>query len=301
MIAQLIFNLLLSTPKNSFFHKILQKLRQILISINPNTLVNYKYHNYTLRLPLSHDYPFNLKANPEYSQNLGIIAQIIQSKYNSAPAIDVGANIGDSAQIISHYTKSMPILCVEGNSTFIPLLNQNTKTLNTVSIAECFVGETSEIVKPFNYLGTSRLEKSTEGIQVKTMNEVLTDHPSFENSKLLKIDTDGFDNKIIRASKDFIATSKPIIFFEYDPYFLSKQEEKGYDIFDFLQKLGYMSVLIFDNYGKFMFEVATSEIHILRELTDYFNRNGSIYMDICGVHQSDTDILSSIKKHYLKN
>jgi FkbM family methyltransferase len=269
--------------------------RKQFLKLNPKATVKFQYHEYQLQIPFSHDYPFNLQSYPAYSQNLGTIARIIQGKYPKMNAIDVGANIGDSAAIINHYAK-MPVLCVEGNETFLPILKKNTDPIANVSIASCFVGETNEQVVAVNYLGTSRLEASASGTAIKTMDQVLTDFPEFKAAKLLKIDTDGFDNKIIRASKNYLATASPVIFFEYDPYYLEKQNEKGYDIFAFLLNLGYAKAVLFDNLGNTLCEIRLGEEQILADLTHYFNRNGSIYMDICVLHQQDEDLIPAIKK-----
>jgi hypothetical protein len=47
---------------------------------------------------------------------------------------------------------------------------------------------------------------------------VLLRKPILVNSKMLKIDTDGFDTLILKSAVDFLKRAKPIIFFEYDPF-----------------------------------------------------------------------------------
>jgi FkbM family methyltransferase len=298
MIAQILFNKLQKSNDRKIFYKALLKFRELIIKYNPETMVNFIYYNYTLRLPFSHDYPFNLKREPQYSQNLGVIASVIKKKYPHATAIDVGANIGDSALIINHFAP-MPVLCVEGNSKFLPLLKRNTVQIKDISIAECFLGEIEEQVIAVNYLGTSRLEKSSDGILVQTMKQVLEQFSSFGKAKILKIDTDGFDNKIIRASKDYLINAKPILFFEYDPRLLKMQNENAPEIFTFLNKIGYQRLLIFNNLGHLLSEVKSDQEMILMDLTNFYHndQNGG-YMDICAVHPEDEELISDIKNAY---
>lgn len=292
--AQLIFNLLLRVSIKSFAFKLLLKLRELLVQINPDGIVNYPYKKFVLQFPFSHDYPINLRFHPNYSENLGKIASVVSKKHSDTKAIDVGANIGDSAAIIQSYT-SIPILCIEGNPKFIPMLKENTKQLSNISIEQSFVGERNERVVAINNLGTARLERSDNGIEVKTMEEILLNHEEFQSAKLLKIDTDGFDNKILRASANLLNKAKPVLFFEYDPYFLEKQNEQPTTIFSVLQSSGYKTLILFDNLGNLLCEADIDNERLLQDLTHYYNQKGSAYMDICALHESDTDMVKPIK------
>ncbi|MES2727176.1 MAG: FkbM family methyltransferase [Bacteroidota bacterium] len=295
--SQLIFNLLLSANHKSLYYKFLLKSRNWWLLLFPNDTIFYKYGNYTLEFPFSHDYPLNKKAIPQYSENLGVVAKVIKEKYDFCKAIDVGANIGDSAAIINNYC-NMPILCIEGNPKFYTLLENNTKQMPSISIEKCFVGDTNETVSTINYGGTARLEKSTTGAEVKTFEQILDKHVDFKDTKLLKIDTDGFDNKIIRAAEHLLSYSNPIVFFEYDPFFLIKQNEIPQDIFTFLLKMNYTSLLLFDNLGRLLCQVKTENISLLKDLSIYYNQNGQSYLDICAFHSSDEDLLINIKRTF---
>jgi len=295
MLAQIIFNnlLLASTKHRSIKHKLLILCRKFLLLFG-DVNVEFKYHKYSLQIPFSHDLPLNMKMFPTYNVNLGKITKIVHQKYADLKVIDVGANIGDSVAVM-HHESVVPILCIEGNPKFLKLLEQNAKQFKDIEIEASFVGEKSVKVNPQNNLGTAFLEESNDGIMVHTMQEVISKHPKFATAKLLKIDTDGFDNIIIRASKELLSNAKPIIFFEYDPFYLAKQNEKGIDIFDFLEELNYTSAIVFDNFGFYLTTVSLSNKNLLKDLHHYFNRNGSIYMDICVVHKDDVDLLERIK------
>ena len=297
MLAQIIFDLLISSSgTKSLKIKFLILLRKfILLSGDP--IVNFKYHQFTLKLPFSHDLPFNMKMFPTYNVNLAEITKIVQKKYPEMRAIDVGANVGDSVAVI-HHEINVPILCIEGNPKFLSLLELNIKQFKDVEIEGSFVGEKSVKVNPQNNLGTAFLEESKSGILVHTMSEILAKHVKFAHTKLLKIDTDGFDNIIIRGSRELLLNVKPVIFFEYDPFYLAKQNEKGLDIFDFLLELTYTSALVFDNFGYYLTSVSLSDKRVLKDLHNYFNRNGSMYMDLCIVHSTDEDITKQIETHY---
>ena len=290
MIAQYIFDKLIgSNQPKSLLTKVLKLVRkQILTSNDP--IVNYTYKGKNLAIHLSHDFPYILKDYPQYSQNLGWVIKKMHQKYPNLKVIDVGANIGDSAVLIKDIA-DVPILCIEGNPKFLDLLKLNTKSLNQVAIADCFVGEEMSKVEAISGLGSAHLKESTEGgIEVKTMQRVIAENDTFRHAKLLKIDTDGFDNKIIRGAKTYLIESKAAVFFEYDPYFLSKQGEQGVDIFDFFVDLGYKKFLIFDNIGDFLITLGSQNKKQFIELHAYFNKDGKQYMDILALHEEDLNI-----------
>ncbi|MCK6609469.1 MAG: FkbM family methyltransferase [Bacteroidia bacterium] len=288
--AQSLFNKFLSTQSRQQ-EKIWLLLRQHKLK-NSDPVIQWNYHESVLAINLSHDLPFNLKQFPLYSQNLGKVAGIIQRKYPKAGIIDVGANIGDSVAVIRHFSEA-PVLCIEGNPKFIPLLQKNAAQWKNIHMEFCFVGEKETKVQPMNNLGTAWLKEDESGIPVRTISSVIKNHSAFAQAKLLKIDTDGFDNQIIRGAKEFLREAKPGIFFEYDPFFLAKQNERGPEILDFLEQLGYQTLHIFDNLGHYLIKLSINERAHFEHLHNYFNRDGSMYMDIWAVHQQDADIDTS--------
>ncbi|MCF8255450.1 MAG: FkbM family methyltransferase [Bacteroidia bacterium] len=290
MLAQYIFDQIINTSNsNKVKLKLFKFLRTKLLSSSEPT-VNYQFGNYNLEIYLSHDFPFNLKEKPQYSQNLGVIAEIISKKYPNLQVIDVGANVGDSAAIIKNKV-NVPILCIEGNPRFLGLLEKNTASMSDIQIEKCFVGEEELTVTPINSLGTSYLEKSENGIPVKTISSIIEKNERFSNVKLLKIDTDGFDNKIIRGAEAFLRKTKSSVFFEYDPHYLSLQGEKGVDIFDFLVSLEYEKFVIFDNLGDQLITLSKNNKKEFVELHNFFNRGSSRYMDIWAIHSNDVDLI----------
>ena len=85
-----------------------------------------------------------------------------------------------------------------------------------------------------------------DSISIQTLDDLLKDYPKFRHSKILKIDTDGFDLKILRGADNFLSEAKPVLFFEYSPFLLSQQQEDGLSIFPYLQSKGYKNLLIYD-------------------------------------------------------
>lgn len=289
-------------PQNgiSVRHLIYQKLYN-LIKENHELLVKAKIANSELVVTFSHSLPFILKKYPSYSSNIVRIAKLVKSKYHDLSFIDIGANIGDTVALLRDQTY-FPIFCIEGSNFFFAILEMNIKQYKDVTIVRTFLGETNnEISSKFSIEnGTGRLgfqEGNVELVQVATLSTVLKETPFFANSKLVKIDTDGFDSKILKGAKDFLLNVKPIVFFEFDPAYLEEQEEEPLSIFNFLQICGYDNLLIYDNLGDLVLSTKTSDKILLEEIYFYFSgRKNEKYFDICAFTPEDNDLFLQIRE-----
>jgi len=274
-------------------------LRKILIRLG-DPLIKCNVHGYELKLPLSHRLPINLKSCPYYSSNLGRIASYAKNKYSEFKLIDIGANVGDSVAILRAQSY-FPILCVEGDYHFLNILQENMANFSDVSIAPTFVGDTSglQAAKVIKHDGTAyikNIEDSGErtGYHICPLDEVLERYPDFSDSKMLKTDTDGFDGKVIRGSVEFIKKNNPILFFEYDPFFLKQQDDNGLEIFALLKKYGYSGILVYDNFGELLICMPEIDLQRIEEIDLYFTgRKGGHYCDVCVFHFEDNDLFET--------
>ena len=252
-----------------------------------------------LAIPLSHALPRYLKMFPYYASNLGRLAAVIKEKYAGLSVIDIGANIGDSAAAIRHGADA-PVLCVEGNPFFLKVLKLNAGRFRRVSVAESYVGDanSSLLAEDRAANGTSRISPGGgREIKIRLLSGILGDHQDFRTAKLVKIDTDGFDCKIIRGSADFLTAARPAVFFEYDPLLLSRQDDDGLSVFDALRGLGYDSALVYDNLGHFMLSLRLSDLTLLKELhAHFFSYQGERFGDFCVFHSDDRDLFETAAK-----
>ena len=297
---QIIHKKMTSNPRKGLVSKITYKFLKKayeFIAATKNPLVNFQCGERTLKLPFSHDLPFILNAYPRYASNLGRIAKYVQERYKDLTFIDIGANIGDSVFILKAKAE-FPVLCIEGDDYFFNILQDNVSQFSNVFSEKAYVGqETQEMKKEaLRENGTAYLVSSTKNIPVKSLSSLLQEYPSFSLSKMLKIDTDGFDGFIIRGAIDFLKIAKPIIFFEYDPYLLSQQSDDGLSIFKSLREIGYRAIIIYDNFGEYMFSLNLEQTQILEEIHCYLlGRNNLFYADICAFHIEDFDLFEKIR------
>lgn len=304
MLAQFLLNRIIKKRNEGLFGKILNKiflqLRHIYLLFNSSALVTYDLEGINISLPLRHDLPIVRKYFPLYDSNIGRIAKYLTKKYSGFQAIDIGANVGDTAIIIKSQL-DIPILCIEADDLYSKLLKKNTMGLENLDYEQSFVGESGlgnyQLV---SYKGSARLIQTANtqnNVAFKSLTEITEKHSQFNNVKFIKIDTDGFDCKIIRSNLDYLKLNKPVIFFEYDPYFLNLMGDDGLSVFNSLKNIGYEKLLIYDNTSVFKMSLNIQDVKALEELHLYYSgRQSEMYMDICAFHRDDSELADAISE-----
>lgn len=280
-------------------------------SLNLNAKL-YSIGEYQILLPLDHALDRYQASWKRYDTSLGYIAQAVFEKYPNSSAIDIGANVGDSAALIRNYT-DVPILCVEGSPAFTSYLEQNALRIGKIEIETCFVGDAASIaIDQVNHQsGTASIVHASSPtdanrIPMKRLSLILDTHPQFQNAKLLKTDTDGFDFSILRSSMQFLAEQLPVLHFEYDITFQTEAYSDGIATFKLLCEAGYERFIIYDNFGNYLVSLSRSDYEKFHDLTTYLlsNRKASgtvavYYFDVCAFGKNDIDLFEKIRQFEL--
>ena len=241
-----------------------------------------------------------------YDTALGKIAGVLKTKYPDLHAIDIGANVGDTAALIRE-SEDIPVLCIEGDPQLLALLKENVAGLGTgVEIEASFVGPDAIAVdlESVRDLGNNACLVDAVGTQgavrCRSLNSILLEHPEFRNSKLVKTDTEGFDFKIIKDSLCLFRQSRPAVFFEYDPHFSPTQPREGLETIEALIVAGYSEFIYYDNCGNFLLHAGAGNTALFEDLDCYLwsnRRHGTVvyYFDVCALHQEDRGLVRPIK------
>ena len=117
-----------------------------------------------------------------------------------------------------------------------------------------------------------------------------------QNLKLLKVDTEGFDTIILRGSKEYVQTVKPVIYLEFNWDNMNAIGENGLLTIFELWKAGYRKILFFDDRGKYILTADLDNKELIQSLSNYADgKTGLIYYyNLCLVHGEDEDIASKI-------
>lgn len=270
--------------------KLLTRLKGRLLNLKKSADqdINYRIGNFSICLPHDHKLPEYQKAFKNYDKKFKNILESIAKHQDIKTIIDIGANVGDTAAFLRTYTKSK-IICIEGDQMYLKYLSQNSKIIPNLTIVDAYVGSEDE-----TFLGeVTRKDGTAKIIQNKNCSEMKVEvktrslHAILSNLKidpdkiqLIKIDTDGYDFKILHSNKELIKQYKPNIYFEYDINFNDNDATDALNLVLFLETLGYILV-IYDNFGNLM-DLVESDHTIKMERYNHWlesshNLGGGIY------------------------
>lgn len=238
-------------------------------------------------------------SHPHYNSELKRVAKSIQKKYPKSGIIDIGANVGDTLAIIMSEVET-EFICIEGDKLVFDLLEQNSSQFKNVKIFNQYLGEFDEDIEAevtkkgwnstIKKAGTDNTEKKI--IKIKTLDNLLAAEENINNYKLLKVDTEGYDVKIIRGAQKFLKSSKPVICMEYNRDNMNAIGEDGLSTLVLLRELGYDKILIYESEGRLILSTSLREKELIEDLHDYIDglKSTIYYFDFCIFHESDCDL-----------
>ena len=293
-----------STKKN--LRCILQKVGYDICKIYKKNVRGGKQYmnigNFSLTMPLEHELPNILYSYPSYSQNLPNIVSFVVKKYTALGIVDVGANIGDTVALILNKVKEgISFLCIEGNSEYIPYLINNLSGINNLKIIDSYLSDirSKNIVDVITEHGSAHIKEGLCSCEVEfvTLDSIMEELQDVMKYKLLKIDTDGFDFKIMKGGLKYIKKVCPVIFFEYDRDYLNAQNDYGFEMFTDLFDIGYDSFLVYDCFGNFLMPIEKNNFNVIFYYLDKYiqgKRKAIMYFDICAFNSIDHDLFNEI-------
>ncbi len=252
-------------------------------------LVDLAIGTQTIKAPLSHQLRVNVKVNPDYNFNLPRIVKYLTTQLTDVKVIDIGANIGDTVAFIKNYT-DVPILCIDGEKKYIEILKSNVAKYKNVSVCHSLVGETTTENKVELKMerGTAYVAESNVTTQIRSLENILESYPDFKSSKLLKVDTDGFDTWILRGSGNYLNKIRPVLFFEFDPFLITGNNDDPFKFISYLKQTGYEHLMFYMNNGDFLLSCNINQSEITDQLIHYFSgRNIAVFADICAFSSQD--------------
>ena len=259
-------------------------------------LVKINIGKYELDIPEAHMLIELVKTQPYRDLCVGISAKFFSENYPDSMIVDIGANIGDTAAIISTYCQNK-LLLIEASDYYHEILMRNTPQLsNELIIKKILISDGSESSGLlYHWGGTAYFKEEEKGVNIKT--ERLCDVAD-DNTCLVKIDTDGYDFKIILDSINWLEKVKPGVLFENEIR-NTESFENSNQVYHKLIEIGYKYFIVWDDPGFHM--VSTSSLDILKNLNRYlfkvWEREG--YKTICNydilcIHQDDEDIYKKL-------
>jgi FkbM family methyltransferase len=262
-----------------------------------------------ISLPAGHLVDWRRLRHRRYDEPVAEVAELLRRKYGAPTMIDIGANVGDTAALMAR-SREIAVLCVEGNAKFLTSLRKNLAVISSISeIEPSYIGadDGSAAGSMRTYQGTATFVGGTGAVRTRSFATVLHEHPRFRTARLLKIDTDGFDAKIVIGAQETLAQMKPVLHVEYSPWGSRETENECRELVEVLKRIGYVYFHVFDNFGNHMLRLPAEQTGHLHALNAYVRssrkdlRPSIFYYDICAMCSSDADISDELLQHYVED
>lgn len=264
-------------------------------------LVPLKCGDYEISVPEGHMLRKILPLQPYRDLAIGLIARFVADKYPSASICDVGANVGDTAAIIATQTRNKLIL-IEASDYYFDLLTANVRQLpNEKILRKVMIADGAPVHGHLHHWGgTARFEPDTQSSGTPSMTLA---EAADKDTRFVKIDTDGFDFKILSSSLGwFQEVGHPALFWENQ--ITTPEELASADrLFSELQGIGYKYFVVWDDAGFHL--LSTDSLAVLQDLNRYVFKvwinkaHISVYnYDVLGLHERDLDIYVQVRDWY---
>ena len=243
-----------------------------------------------LAMPLSHDLPAIRGELPDYASNVGRAAAAAAAKGEAM--IDVGANVGDTIAILRAAVPGAGVLAVEGAPEHLGFLRRNVGHLEDVEVAAVYLGDTNQTVRAQREVrrGSGRLLPGGEEVEVVTLDRLLEDRPRFASAAFLKVDTDGFDARVLRGATGLLAHARPVVFFELHPRLLAGSDPGGVAVLELLRDLGYRDLVFYTERGEMLTALRADQTQACDDLIAYAARDLRRYWDVCAFAEDDAEL-----------
>jgi FkbM family methyltransferase len=211
-------------------------------------------HGHRVVVNAGYSYPAYSRRWPTYNDPLvEIVHQAGLAKGSPVTLVDVGAAVGDTVLLVLERCPGAvgEIHCVEGDAEFFGYLEQNLGDLPAAHLHRALLsdsaGEEASLVR--THKGTASAQ-GHDRLPAVTLDSVLGDAGPLAVD-VLKIDTDGFDGKILAGAVGILDRDRPAVIFEWHPLLYEATGQDWHRPFEVLTAHGYRWLVWFDKYGTF--------------------------------------------------
>lgn len=234
---------------------------------------------------------------PESNTVIGRLVTLIAQR-GKVSMVDIGANCGDTLAIAKAAVPDCEVLCVEGDESLLLSLKKNVRQFTGVTLEQAYLGEVSAqaqvSIEKRGYNNTLVGEQGGEVVSIKTLDDVVRSWHALPQLRFIKCDTEGYDVRILFGARETLQAYQPVVLFEYNWQAMQATGEEGFRVFSYLEKLGYHTILLYDNFGRFLLETNLLQQDTLRDLCDYVQySDGKInYYDMIVFAHSDAELVA---------
>lgn len=197
-------------------------------------------------------YPAFSRRWPTYNNPLvEVVHQTALHRGTKITVIDVGAAVGDTVLLLMDKCAGdvSRFLCFEPDAEFFGYLDQNIGSESGVHLFPDMLADSDdsqpELVRIHS--GTASAQGSTRR-SARTLDSILRSEGRID---VLKIDTDGFDGRVLGGAKGLLRRDHPSVIFEWHPLLIEATGQDWRHPFDVLLSTGYTWFVWFTKEGDF--------------------------------------------------
>jgi FkbM family methyltransferase len=281
-------------PSRSIGERILKFLARpairLVLSRFPDPAVRIEIGRRKLWMNWSHNLPFFLASYPNYETEIGRLAEFIHGYDGRLMMIDVGANVGDTIACLPPL-KNAGFLCVEASKRYFELLRRNFGSETNVKLVLALLGDgdrTQSGLALQECGGTAHvggLAGEVTGVPTTTLDALVAQDDSFYGTNLLKIDTDGYDLRVLRGASRLLERARPCLHVEMSTrHWRDYGNSSAAEAIAYLSQYGYDQMLLYDNQGYVIGGDRLSAPRLLPAIADYAMRKEGFYANIVAFH-----------------
>jgi FkbM family methyltransferase len=233
------------------FRRVWHRVQHVAVQKWGLELVETVLHGSPATVNFANPYPYLIRLHPNYNapqvELVSISADVLG---RPVTVIDIGAAIGDTALLLLEHCGAVvrALECFEGEPAFAEMLRHNLRD------PRCHVHEVvlSDRPGPVPSMIRSQHEGTASAhgnalVNASTLDVELADI----SPDVLKVDTDGFDGKILAGGKEVLERARPAVLFEWHPQLCKLVDNDPQLAFEVLRDAGYDRWVFFTKYGSF--------------------------------------------------
>lgn len=211
-------------------------------------------HGHEVTVNAGYSYPAFSRRWPTYNQPLvEVVHQAHLAKGAPVTVIDVGAAVGDTVLLILERCPGAvrAVHCVEGDDEFYGYLTANLADVPQARLHRAMLsdGDVEAAALVRTHLGTASAQGSGR-VAAVTLDSVMAD-AGWPEVDVLKVDTDGYDGKVLGGAGRLLGERRPAVIFEWHPLLYDATGQDRRRPFQILAAAGYRWFVWFDKYGVF--------------------------------------------------
>jgi len=216
-----------------------------------NSHVRMRLHGLPATINFANPYPFFVREFRNYNApQVELVARTSDALSRPVAVVDVGAAVGDSALLLKQWCgeKISALHCIEGDEEFCALLSTNIRGPE-VDIYWAMLSDNVEEIGQLVRVDHQGTATSTGAgtVLATTLDELLTG----ASVDILKVDTDGFDGRILGGATRILHDYHPSVLFEWHPKACRRANTSDAEAFVHLKSAGYTRFIFFNKYGYF--------------------------------------------------